>query len=77
MKIKISFMKMLDIKKVDNDSYIEIKAGSTVKELLEFLEIKKYPLSAISVMVNGAPAWRSTVLQENDKVHLLVSLGGG
>jgi sulfur carrier protein ThiS len=77
MKIKISFIKILDVRKADNDSYIEIKADSTVKELLEFLEIKKYPISTISVMVNGVPAWRSTVLKENDNVMLLVPLGGG
>jgi sulfur carrier protein ThiS len=77
MKIKITFLRVLDIQKVESGSFIEVKDGCTVRELLEFLEIKKDRLSSITVVVNDIPVWSSTLLKENDKVQLLVSLGGG
>jgi hypothetical protein len=77
MKIKITFIKLLDIKKAESGSFIDVKNGCTVKELLEYLEIKKYPLNSISVLVNDTPSWSATALKENDKVLLVVSLGGG
>jgi sulfur carrier protein ThiS len=77
MKIKITFLKILNIKKAESSTFIEVKDGCTVRELLENLEIKKDRLSSISVVVNDIPVWRSTRLKESDHVQLLVSLGGG
>jgi sulfur carrier protein ThiS len=77
MKIKITFLRVLDIKKVESGSSIEVKDGCTARELLEYLEIKKERFSSVTVVVNDIPVWSSTVLKENDNVQLLVSLGGG
>jgi hypothetical protein len=36
MKIKIIFLKILNIKKAESGSFIEVKDGCTVRELLEY-----------------------------------------
>jgi sulfur carrier protein ThiS len=77
MKIQITFLRVLDIKKVESGSIIEVKEDCTARELLEYLKIKKDRFSSITVVVNDIPVWSSTLLKENDKVQLIVSLGGG
>ena len=77
MKIKITFLRLLNIKKAESGSFIEVKDGCTVRELLEYLEIKKDRFNSISVVVNDIPVWSSTQLKEGDNIQLLVSLGGG
>jgi sulfur carrier protein ThiS len=77
MEIKIFFLRILNITKIESGSRIEVKEDCTAGELLDLLEIPKDRHNAISIAVNGIPVWRSTPLKEEDTVQLLVSLGGG
>lgn len=79
MKIEIRSFATLSVYNshpgIDKDSGLEIAAGSTVKTLIEILDIPEEDLKLI--FVNGRHSKIDTVLSEGDRVGLFPPVGGG
>jgi sulfur carrier protein ThiS len=77
MRIRIEFHKFLNIARVESGSLIEVPEGCSVRDLYARLGIGKNRQGLILAFVNEEPAWKSTVLRDNDIVVLRITSGGG
>jgi sulfur carrier protein ThiS len=77
MKVKIELLGLLHIKGVKNNSFIEIKEGSTISDLYDELNILKDHQKFIIPFINGSEVRRSTIVNEGDTVKIFLPTGGG
>lgn len=77
MKIKLEYARFIRIENYANDSLVELPDNCTVGDLLPFLKLPANLHRAVIVHVNGEPAWKSTLLKENDSVRLYCMMAGG
>ena len=55
---------------------VELPEGSTIRDLIERLEMEVAP-EHLSVALNGRVARVEQVLEDGDKVHLMIPISGG
>jgi sulfur carrier protein ThiS len=55
---------------------VEIPEGSSIRDLVEHLEMEFDP-EHLSVALNGRVARLEQVLEDGDKVHLMIPISGG
>jgi molybdopterin converting factor small subunit len=77
MKIQIEISGFLKIKNVQKNAIIDLQDKATIRDLLTHLNIEKDRQGAIVFLINDEPAWKSTVLKDNDHVKLYVPVSGG
>ena len=77
MKVKIELLGLLHIKGVKNNSFIEIKEGSSISDLYNELNILKDHQKFIIPFINGSEVRRSTTVNEGDTVKIFLPTGGG
>jgi len=77
IKIHLSYTGVIDIKNVSNNSVIQIKAGSTIEDILSMLGIKKEHKKYIISIVNEKKQRPPYILQDNDNLSLFLPVGGG
>ena len=77
MKVEVESTGLLHLEGLGKNSFVEVSAGATISDLLNQLKVQKDHQRFVSVFVNGEEKKRSTVLRENDKVTLLLPVGGG
>ncbi|MCF7790461.1 MAG: MoaD/ThiS family protein [Victivallales bacterium] len=77
MNIKVSYIGVIDIKKVQSGSTVNIKEGSTVSELLNFLDVREQHKKYLVCLVNDKKKRLNYVLKENDHLSLFLPVGGG
>jgi sulfur carrier protein ThiS len=77
MKIKIELLGLLHIKGVKNNSFIEIKEGSTISDIYNELNILKDHQRFIIPFINGSEVRKSTTVNEGDTVKIFLPTGGG
>jgi molybdopterin converting factor small subunit len=77
MKVKIELLGLLHIKGVKNNSFIEIKEGSTISDLYDELNILKDHQKFIIPFINRSEVRRSTTVNEGDTVKIFLPTGGG
>ncbi len=81
MKVKILYFASLKDKVKKSYEYLDIKEGSSIRELKELL-IEKYPeikdiLNKSMVAVNESYVEKDTILNNNDTVAFIPPVGGG
>ena len=81
MKVKILYFASLKDKVKKSYEYLDIKEGSSIRELKELL-IEKYPeikdiLDKSMVAVNESYVEKDTILNNNDTVAFIPPVGGG
>lgn len=77
MKITLEYSTLIKIKGYANNSVLELPSNCTVGDLLALLKLPADFHRAVIVHVNGEPAWKSTVLKEDDSVRLYLMMGAG
>jgi len=81
LKVKILYFASLKDKVKKSYEYLDIKEGSSIRELKELL-IEKYPeikdiLDKSMVAVNESYVEKDTILNNNDTVAFIPPVGGG
>ncbi|MDR3665796.1 MAG: MoaD/ThiS family protein [Ignavibacteriaceae bacterium] len=77
MKIKIELLGLLHIKGVKNNSFIDIKEGSTISDIYTELNILKDHQRFIIPFINGSEVKKSTIVNDRDTVKIFLPTGGG
>lgn len=77
IKIKVSYIGVLDIRDVENNSIIDVDEGATVKEVLGLLGVKPMHVKYVITTVNDETKKSSYVLHNNDHLSLFLPIGGG
>lgn len=77
MKVKVELLGLLHIKGIKNNSYIEVKEGSTISDLYNELNILKDHQKFITPFINGIEVRKSTTIKDGDTVKIFLPTGGG
>lgn len=77
MKVKIELLGLLHLKGVKNNSFVEVKEGSTISELYNELNILKDHQKFITPFINGCEVRKSTTINDGDTVKIFLPTGGG
>ena len=77
MKVKIELLGLLHIKGVKNNSFIEIKEGSTISDIYNELNILRDHQRFIIPFINGSEVRKSTSVNDGDTVKIFLPTGGG
>jgi molybdopterin converting factor small subunit len=77
MKIKVELLGLLHIKGIENNSFIEIKVGSTISDIYNELNILKDHQKFIIPFLNGNEVRKSTEVNDGDTVKIFLPTGGG
>jgi len=77
MKVKIELLGLLHLKGVTNNSFIEVKEGSTISDLYNQLNILKDHQKFITPFINGSEVRKSTPINDGDTVKIFLPTGGG
>ena len=75
--VSISFIGVIDIKNIENNSSIELEQNSTVNDLLGLAGIKREHKKYIIATVNEEIKHGTCILRDNDAVKLFLPIGGG
>lgn len=77
MKVKIELLGLLHIKGIKNNSFIEIKEGSTISDIYNELNIIKDHQRFIIPFINGNEVRKSTTVNDGDTIKIFLPTGGG
>lgn len=77
MKIHVDFLGPLRRPSGDRNLELELAEAGTVEELLTQIGYEEHERRLITVVLNGKKASRSTRLTQNDRLTLLLAVGGG
>jgi sulfur carrier protein ThiS len=77
MKVKIELLGLLHIKGVKNNSFIEVKDGSTISDIYNELNILKDHQRFIIPFINGTEVRKSSIINEGDIIKIFLPTGGG
>jgi sulfur carrier protein ThiS len=77
MKVKIELLGLLHLKGVTNNSFVEVKEGSTISDLYNQLNILKDHQKFITPFINGSEVRKSTTINNGDIVKIFLPTGGG
>jgi hypothetical protein len=77
MKIKIELLGLLHIKGIENNSFIEMKDGSTILDIYNELNILKDHQKFIIPFLNGNEVRKSAEVNDGDTVKIFLPTGGG
>jgi molybdopterin converting factor small subunit len=77
MKVKIELLGLLHLKGVTNNSFIEVKEGSTILDLYNQLNILKDHQKFVTPFINGSEVRKSTTINDGDTVKIFLPTGGG
>jgi hypothetical protein len=77
MKVKIELLGLLHIKDVKNNSFIEVKDGSTISDIYNELKILKDHQRFIIPFINGTEVRKSANVNEGDIIKIFLPTGGG
>jgi sulfur carrier protein ThiS len=77
MKVKIELLGLLHIKGIKNNSFIEVKDGSTISDIYNELNILKDHQRFIIPFINGTEVRKSTNVNEGDIIRIFLPTGGG
>jgi sulfur carrier protein ThiS len=79
MKIVVHLHSILQLKTpqgLQRRLEVELPEGSTIQDLIEHLAVEVDP-EHLSLVLNGRVAKLEQVLEDGDKVHLMVPISGG
>ena len=77
MKVKIEFVAYLNLKNIENKSWIELENPISITNFLESQGIKPAQQKYIIPTVNKCPVKHDYVLQNEDELFLYLPVGGG
>ncbi|GAB4285216.1 MAG: hypothetical protein Kow0029_31990 [Candidatus Rifleibacteriota bacterium] len=77
MKIKVEFVGAINTGPYKKIQEFEVKENSSIKDFLDTLHFEKSHLNFIQVVRNGTRAAHSEKLKKNDKLELMLMVGGG
>jgi sulfur carrier protein ThiS len=77
MKVKIELLGLLHLKGVTNNSFLEVKEGSTISDLFNQLNILKDHQKFVTSFLNGSEVRKSTTINDGDIVKIFLPTGGG
>jgi molybdopterin converting factor small subunit len=77
MKVKIELLGLLHLKGVTNNSFLEVKEGSTILDLYNQLNILKDHQKFVTPFINGSEVRKSTTINDGDTVKIFLPTGGG
>ncbi|MGM0600734.1 MAG: MoaD/ThiS family protein [Candidatus Rifleibacteriota bacterium] len=77
MKIDVEFVGAINTGPYDKKQEFEVDNGKTVGEFLATLHFDKSHLNFIQVLKNGTRCSHNETLSENDKLELMLMVGGG
>jgi molybdopterin converting factor small subunit len=77
MKIKVEILGLLHLKGIKNNSFVEVKDGSTIADLYDELNILKDHQKFITPFVNGIEVRKSAAINDGDIVKIFLPTGGG
>jgi len=77
MKVKIELLGLLHLKGIKNNSFIEIKDGSTVSDLYNELKILKDHQKFVTPFLNGNEVRKGTIINDGDTIKIFLPTGGG
>ena len=77
IEIRVEVTGLLYLEMIDNKSTLILDEGTTVKELLKILNVRKEHAPFISVLINEQTGKRSDVLRNGDVIKLYLPTGGG
>ena len=77
MKVKIELLGLLHLKGIKNNSFVEVKEGSTIADLYNELNILKDPQKFITPFINGTEVRKSSEINEGDTIKIFLPTGGG
>lgn len=77
MKVKIELLGLLHLKGITNNSFLEVKEGSTISDLFNQLNILKDHQKFVTPFINGSEVRKSTTIKDGDTVKIFLPTGGG
>ena len=77
MKVNIEYSAMLDVKGHENGADFECQDGTTISDILTHLQIRKEHKRFVVATIDNVEKRHSYVLQDGDKLFLLVLASGG
>ena len=77
MKVKIELLGLLHLKGVTNNSFLEVKEGSTISDLFNQLNILKDHQKFVTPFINWSEVRKSTTIKDGDTVKIFLPTGGG
>lgn len=77
MRVKIELLGLLHIKGVKNNSFVEVKDGSTISDLYNELSILKDHQKFITSFINGSEVRKGAVMTDGNTVKIFLPTGGG
>ena len=77
IKVEVECTGLLHIEGLGKNGYVEVKEGATIEDLLQRLKVARDHQEFVTAFINGEEKNRFTSLHENDKVTLLLPIGGG
>jgi len=77
MKVKIELLGLLHLKGIKNNSFVEIKNGSTISDLYNELNILKDHQKFVTSFINGTEVRKSAPINDGDTVKIFLPTGGG
>ena len=77
IRIRVESSGLLHIAGLQKNGIVELEAGETIADLLNELRIQHDHQKFVTAFINGEEKNRSTALHDNDRVTLLLPVGGG
>jgi len=77
MKIQLTYVGYLKFPGVESGGSVEVRAGSTIGELLTHYGIAPAQQRFLTTFVNDEPAELSTSLSDGDDLAVIIQVGGG
>ena len=77
MKIKVEFVGAIDTGSYEQIADFDVSKGQTIGEFLKGLHFNPAHIKFIQVVKNGKRASHNDKLKANDKLDLMLMVGGG
>lgn len=77
MNIHVEFVGAINTGPYKKEQDFELKDKASIKDFLETLHFDKSHLNFIQVVRNGSRAAHSEILNNGDKLELMLMVGGG